>query len=278
MPEKVTLVTGTTGGIGEALVRRLLTEGWRVVMVNRDEARAIDLRKRLIGEHPAAQIDLVNCNLADHGEIRRAAKVVLERYPRLEAVFLNAGVLIGEKRMSTQGNEMHFEVNTLAPYMLMRLLLPAVQAARGVFVVTSSGVITTPKKLKLDELRNPKQVGKLFGAYAQSKLAAAMMVSGLALEYEPLGVVCRSADPGPNKTSMTAGSGMPWFLLLLRPLIFKAPEVGARHVHDAAVSPAYGTKTGIFIATGTIKALPTRIDQPEVRRNTLALCRELTGL
>jgi NAD(P)-dependent dehydrogenase (short-subunit alcohol dehydrogenase family) len=278
MTRRIAVITGTTGGIGAVLATRLAAENWQVVMLNRDSMRADALRRRIQESHPEATVSCVPCDLASHGSVRTACAAVSERFPKIDAVFNNAGVLLGSHVQSVHGNEMHFEVNTLAPYMITKLLYPALLSAKGRVINTSSGVISSQRHLWLERIQNPDRFVKLFGAYAQSKLALTTLTNAMAAQYSNDGVILRSVEPGPNKTSMTAGDGMPWFISLLRPIIFRPPEVGATHLYDACFDNRFDNETGLFIATGKVKKPPLCTFDRSTRSELLALCERLCGV
>jgi NAD(P)-dependent dehydrogenase (short-subunit alcohol dehydrogenase family) len=194
-------------------------------------------------------------------------------------LFNNAGVLLGDLTNSKHANEMHFQVNTLAPYMLMRLLRPQFAAAdRACIVNVSSDAIAMTGSLRIDELRQPPKLKKIFGAYAQSKLALTTLTHAIAPEYEKEGIILRSLDPGAIKTRMTASSGMPWFLLLLCPLFFQTPLKGAKAIYAAAFDSKFGNQSGIFINNGKITSPPKDALDLNIQRSLLMLCQDLTGL
>jgi NAD(P)-dependent dehydrogenase (short-subunit alcohol dehydrogenase family) len=76
---------------------------------------------------------------------------------------------------------------------------------------------------------------KLFGAYAEPKLALSLWTEAAAASFSAQGVSIVSACPGANKTPLTAGAGMPWLLKILASVMFKPPGVGAGKLHDVAM-------------------------------------------
>jgi NAD(P)-dependent dehydrogenase (short-subunit alcohol dehydrogenase family) len=275
---KTAVVTGASAGIGAELAVLLARDGFDLVLVNRSRASSADILARLGRDSPAASVEVVEADLADGNEVRAAAEAVARRAPRLDILFNNAGVLLGEKRMSKHGVEMHAQVNLLASYMLTRLLAePLAAAGDGRVVNVSSGVVFMTGRLKVEDLRDPARFRRLVGPYGQSKLAVTTMTNALAPEYAERGVALRSVDPGGNRTKMTAGGGMPWPLNYFN-VFFKGPETGARLIRDAALDPGLGTRGGIFLSGGRVKDPPRDANDPAVQARLLALCRELTGV
>ena len=59
-------------------------------------------------------------------------------------------------------------------------------------------------------------------------------------------IVIRHVNPGANRTGMTSGEGMPWWLVPLRPLLFSAPTKGATLLYQAAFDESHGRATGQY--------------------------------
>lgn len=275
---RVAVVTGATSGVGEALALRLAQGGWRLVLVNRSRAASGRALERLRRETPAApEPDLVEADLADQEAVTRAAGAILALHPRIDALFSNAGVMMPGLVMSRHGNELTFQVNTLAPYMLMRLLRPALEAAGGRIVNVSSEVVLGPFTLDVEQLRRPVRYRGLMGAYAQSKLALTALSANLAPDHSADGVLLRSASPGAIDTKMTAGRGMPALFRLFHRAM-NSPERGADRLNEAAFDPKFGAQAGVFIAGGRVRRPHPSTQDPHVQLRLLSLCAELTGL
>lgn len=276
MSRKVAVVTGGHAGIGFELSKLLLRDDWHLVLLMRQGAGEDALRK-LKSEKPGAAIDIIRVDLADRNDVEQASKALLERFPSIDALFNNAGVLLDKAYYSPQGNEMHFEVDTLAPYHLMTSLLPALSSAKGIVINTSSGSINKTGPLDVDGLRRPTKFRKLFGPYAQSKLALTMLTVALAEEFRSHGVILRSVEPGAIKTSMTSGKGMPSLLLWLRPILFKSPALGGLRLYQAAFDAKYRDLSGIHIVKGKVAKVPPAATDRATQEKLIELCRDLTS-
>ncbi|CAL8365967.1 unnamed protein product [Boreogadus saida] len=93
--EKVVLVTGANSGIGLALCERLLSQdsGVRLCLACRNSGRAEAARSALLTSHPGARVDLLDLDVGSVRSVLRAAQEVKARYPRLDHLYLNAGIM-----------------------------------------------------------------------------------------------------------------------------------------------------------------------------------------
>jgi NAD(P)-dependent dehydrogenase (short-subunit alcohol dehydrogenase family) len=84
LANKVCVVTGVAGGIGEATAERLTSEGARVV--------GVDLLEHSVGEL-ALQADLT-----DEGQVQGVYSRVREEFGRIDVLFNNAGMVTADDR------------------------------------------------------------------------------------------------------------------------------------------------------------------------------------
>lgn len=273
MNAKVAVLTGAGGGIGRYLAHRLAADGWSLILVLRDPSQAASLQ----GELGASLAGSVSADLSDHRSIEHAAAEVAERSPAIDLLLHGAGVQLGPRANSIQGVEMHFEVNALAPYQLTRRLVGPLAAGEGMVLTIGSRAMLHTRRLDVDRLTHPTDIRPLFGPYTQSKLAVAVIMSGLARTFADRDIVLRLCCPGPTKTPATAGAGMPAFLKPIRAVAFQAPDKAAAKVMYA-LDPRFGRETGIYIQDRKAHRLPAAALDSDLQRRLLTLCRDLTGI
>src|SRR5687768_1589358 len=91
---KVVLVTGASGGIGEALVRQAAAGGAAVVLA----ARRLDRLERIAGELTALEGSggalAVACDVTQDGQVEHAVARARERFGRLDIAIANAGYAV----------------------------------------------------------------------------------------------------------------------------------------------------------------------------------------
>lgn len=129
LQDQIILITGSTTGIGEHMARRFVAEGARVILHGRDAARGEALRKEL-GEERAA---FCQGNLAEADYPEKLAAEALAAFGRLDALVNNAALTTRARIQDTDAAffDRMIAVNTRAPLLLIRALLPALRESMG---------------------------------------------------------------------------------------------------------------------------------------------------
>ncbi|MGD1927288.1 MAG: SDR family NAD(P)-dependent oxidoreductase [Leptolyngbyaceae cyanobacterium] len=240
--KKTAVLTGSTGGIGLEISKILAKQGWNLALVNRSQEKTNFQLEELHKSHPSQEFTGFIANLMDASDINRVAAEIRSEYTEISALYNIAGLLTDKRIMSPQNIEGHFALNTLAPYALTQLLRNQLGAGvrniqQTVIVNFSSSAINAVKEIDVRNLTNPESIGGLMGAYATSKTALTAVSALMKEELLKDGILIQVVDPGPTKTSMTGSSdGMPWYLLLLRPLLFKPAKLQAQRLISAVES------------------------------------------
>lgn len=257
-PPKTAVVTGSTGGIGHELVRLLAADGWHVVCVNRSAEKAASQAQQLRGEFPSFETVSFTADLGDTPSIRRVVEEIKASHPEIGLLVNNAGLLSDEITASPTGIDQHAQINTVAPLLLTlglrdQLAAAAQRHGRAVVVTPASSAVARGRPLVTAELERPVRAG-LFGAYAQSKLASAVLTARLAPSFAEQGIELYSIDPGLNRTAMTARGGVPLIVRLMWRLL-PHPRKGAERLRQPT-RPGWQGKPGAYVSGGKPKALP----------------------
>ena len=190
--QRVVFITGSTGGLGREVARRLAANGDHVIVHGRSEERGVALVAEIEAEgRGSARLYLAD--LGSLGEVRALGRAVQRDYERLDALVNNAGVwLEGPRQLSADGHELHFQVNYLSGVLLTRELLPLLRRSAPSRIVHVSSIAQRPIDFDDVMLENNYSDGR---AYAQSKLAQIMETIDLAEELAGTGVAVNAVHP-----------------------------------------------------------------------------------
>jgi meso-butanediol dehydrogenase/(S,S)-butanediol dehydrogenase/diacetyl reductase len=184
---RVIIVTGAGSGIGRATAELFTERGWQVV--------ANDVRADALSDADPTWA-VVPGSVADEATNVAMVAAALERWGRLDAMALNAGV-VGSPAIDADGAPERLmavlEVNVKGVMLGIRHGAPAIErtAGSGAIVVTAStsGLAADPGSW----------------AYNASKAAAINLVRAAALDFATRGVRINAVAPGPTDTGMTEG-------------------------------------------------------------------------
>jgi NAD(P)-dependent dehydrogenase (short-subunit alcohol dehydrogenase family) len=200
---RVAVVTGASSGIGKAAAKALAADGWHVIAVGRDPARAVAAEAEISAASPDGAVTMVRADLSRLADAERLARDIAALTPRVDLLVNNAGGMCTGRVITEEGLEESFVGNHLGPFLLTERLLPllrvaAADAAPGSVRIlnTSSDASEYIPDLKWDDLQ---QLGGEFStgyAYCGVKLANVLHARGLAKRLADTGIVAHAYDPG----------------------------------------------------------------------------------
>ncbi|MGE7389038.1 SDR family NAD(P)-dependent oxidoreductase [Streptomyces sp. NPDC004126] len=248
---RTVMVTGATSGIGYETARLLAECGATVLLHGRtpEEARAAVTRLIATADVDAELLRPCAADFAHLDEVERLANRVIAGHPHLDVLVNNAAVAAPERHTVTDdGNELSFQVNFLAHYLLTHLLEPALTTDPGGRVVNVSSSMHRSASISWNDPNRTRRYSSL-AAYAQSRLALTVFAA------DPR-VTAVSVDPGVCETA-------------LRPLYGHegaTPASGAAHVARLC-DPALEIVNGAYYDRSTRKdAAPGATEEHTVKR------------
>lgn len=253
---KTAMITGANSGVGFELTKKLLLENWDIIALIRSDfpENEMAIHQAIISK----KLRVYKADISDFRSLKSALSQIKNTEYSIDVLFNNAGVGIGELKYSLQGRELHYEVNTVAPYIIameMKALLR--KGNEKTIINTSSNILLTVKGFNPQTLEKPVNFKKLFGSYAYSKLALTLWTKEVSKTLITEGIEIRSVCPGGNKTQMTGSDGMPFLLKWVAKFAFPHPRIGAKKVYDAFAN--FKWLAGDFIENGKIR--PTKFSE-----------------
>lgn len=250
--QKTILLTGSTDGIGLEAARMLLSLGHRVLLHGRNPAKLSAAEKNLSDDPGRGLMETCVADLSKMDEVEGLASEVRGKHDRIDVLINNAGVFHTPVTVTGDGLDIRFAVNTIAPYLLTRKLLP-ILAADGRIVNTSSAA---QSPVEPDALLGRKSLSD-FEAYAQSKLALNMWSSHMAAE-----------NPGPAVIAVNPGS------MLGSKMVREGfgvdggdIRIGARILTRAALDDDFSSASGQYFDNDAGRFAPPHADALDAEKN-----------
>jgi len=187
--ERGAVVTGANRGIGKAIALAFLRAGWPVLALART-AESLDALRREAG-NLASRIRPMACDLSDPAQLDGAVQALADASPVPAVLVNNAGISLSAplQRTSTEELQRVLQVNTVAPYLLCRALIPRMAEAGGGRVI-NIGSIASLKGIRYTS------------AYCASKHALLGLTRALAVEWGKRNVTVNAVCPGWTETDM----------------------------------------------------------------------------
>lgn len=182
---KTIMITGATDGIGALTAMKLSEAGHTVLVHGRNPDKAAKVAETLPGPSHRYLADL-----SDLAAVRQLANQVSKEHSCVDVLINNAGVLKAAAQVTADGMDIRYMVNTVAPYVLTKGLLPVIPAAGRVINLSSAA----QSPVDSSALRSGHPMPEL-EAYAQSKLALTIWSAELAKEL-PTGPDVIAVNPG----------------------------------------------------------------------------------
>jgi NADP-dependent 3-hydroxy acid dehydrogenase YdfG len=186
LSEQRFLVTGASGGVGSAVVRRLAVSGARLILTGRNRTRLGQVAAGL----PGRAHQFFSADLTVESELQELVSYSLAEKQRLDGVIHCAAIIIPNDfaHASVEEFETQFAVNVRAPFRLTQLLLPALTSSQGqvIFINSSAG----------------REASAGVGQYAATKHALRALADSLREECNAAGIRVCSLFLGSTATAM----------------------------------------------------------------------------
>lgn len=244
---RIALVTGATGGLGYETALALADAGADVILAGRNEDKGRAALQSIRATIPSARLHWQVLDLASLASVSDFSKRIAERFPRVDTLVNNAGVMALPKRKTTgDGFEMQFGTNYLGHFALTAHLLPLLRASDGARVVSLSSLAHRQGRVDFGDLQG-ERLYKPGKAYCQSKLAMLMFALELQRRSDANGwaLMSNAAHPGWALTDLMANGpnseGRQFVLNALsavfKPWLSQSAAAGALPTLFAATSP-----------------------------------------
>lgn len=178
--EKKVVITGVTRGLGKALLKEFVHQGWTVAGCETSASAIRDLEKEYGNEHVFSTVDVT-----DNDAVKTWANDVVSKIGSPNILINNAGVINNPaplwKVPAAEFNKV-MTVNITGVFNILQYFIPAmIQQKKGLIINISSS--------------SGREGEQMFAPYCASKFAIEGLTQSLAKEL-PAGLVVVSLDPG----------------------------------------------------------------------------------
>jgi NAD(P)-dependent dehydrogenase (short-subunit alcohol dehydrogenase family) len=173
--QRVALVTGAAHGIGRAIVRRLLDDGWRAGVL---DLKAGELAR--VYRNASRHVAIIEGDIGEETTAKRAVTETIEKFGRLDGVVSNAGIMIRKpiRQLTLAEWKRVLDVNLTAAFLLAKAAERELRDAHGALVSIAS---------TRAEMSEPNTE-----AYAATKGGLVALTHALAISLCPVRVNCVS--------------------------------------------------------------------------------------
>ena len=284
---RVAVVTGANSGLGRTTATELARAGAHVILAVRNTTAGAEAAREMGGEVEVRELDL-----AALASVRAFAAKLVTDHPIVDLLINNAGVvLLGRRRTTADGFELHLGTNLLGHFALTGLLLDSLAAAPAPRVVNLSSITHKNAHLNFDDLMFERDYNAS-RAYGASKLATTVFGLELDRRLRATGspIVSVLAHPGLSRTNLTPRAwqdgGLPGRILARAGLLVTQPAArGAEPQLYAATAPAvhggdfFGPAGFLELRGRSTKVKPsTEAADPAVGKRLWQSAENLTGV
>lgn len=187
-PSPVAVVTGAARGIGLAVTRRFLAEGWRVAMIDID---GDGLAAAVTALEAADRVLACTVDVADPAAVTAAASRIDATFGRIDALVNNAGTAVFKPILETSFDDWSrvLAVNLSGPFICSQACAPIMLRGGGGSIVNIASI----SGLRASTLRV---------AYGTSKAGLMQLTRQQAAELGNVGIRVNAIAPGPVDTAM----------------------------------------------------------------------------
>ncbi len=262
------LVTGANDGIGKQTALELAKLGHNVFIHARNKSKCESAIEFIEKKVEGADLGYFIADFSSLAEVRTMAEKMNSELSHLDVLINNAGVYMKKRELSSDGFEMTFAVNHLAPFLLTNLTLNLLKNSEEGRIINVSSIASQRANFDFDNLQGEKSFDG-YGAYALSKLANILFTFELAERLESSNITVNCLHPGVIGTKLLhKGFGMGGGSL----------EEGSETSVYLAVSPEVKNITGKYFLSKKIVPTSAITNDTEIRRKFWDKSEELVKL
>lgn len=191
LQNKTALITGGNSGIGFATAKEFIQQGATVIITGRNQS-ALDEAKQALGN----KVHTLLSNSSSLGDIDKLPKQVEQLVPKLDIVFINAGIakFTPIEAVTEEQFDEQFNTNVKGAFFTIQKLLPLINDGGSIILTTSISA----------------HIGMATSSvYSATKAALLTFSRTLSAELLPRKIRVNAISPGPVTTPIFGKTGIP---------------------------------------------------------------------
>lgn len=232
--QKLAVVTGADGGMGQCITKALAQAGYRIIMACLNLPKANAICEQIKQETGHEAIEVRQLQLASLASMHAFCEQLLLENNPIHLLMNNAGILSTPVRKTEDGLETIVSVNYIGPYFLTRKLLPLLQPGSRIVNTVSCTYAIGQIGPSFFEKGKEGHFSRI-PVYGNTKLALLLFTQELNRRIADQTMLVNAADPGIVSTNMITMQA--WFDpltdIIFRPFIKTAAQGAATAIYLA---------------------------------------------
>ena len=201
---KVALVTGAASGIGDAVVKQLLSDGSRVVLADVDEQGVNQSLAPLLETYGPDRVLAIKCDVSDRASCEESVRAAVNKFDQLDILVNSAGISQRHVRVDADFEESWdtvMAVNVKGSLLMSHAAVEAMKqnSPSGGSIVNLGSIMSYVVYNESDGLSDG------FNPYPHSKGAILQLTRDLAVHLAPHKIRANAVCPGFVETQLTDG-------------------------------------------------------------------------
>lgn len=193
------VITGATKGIGKAIAKKFVQEGYNICICSRNEADLNALKSSLAQINSEVSISVFKCDVSNKQELNAFGKFALETLDnRIDVLINNAGLFLAGAIIDEADGQLEkmIETNVYSAYHLSRQLIPSMISRASGHIINICSIAS--------QIAYPNG-----GSYSISKFALLGLSKVLRAELNDKGIRVTSVLPGATWSNSWEGVDLP---------------------------------------------------------------------
>ncbi|WP_288456073.1 SDR family NAD(P)-dependent oxidoreductase [uncultured Acinetobacter sp.] len=246
---KTIIITGANTGIGLATAETFVKEGHHVILACRNPEKA-QAAQQYLQSFGRGQVDHITLDLNSLEQINATANEIISKYPKIDVLVNNAGMMTPKLEATEDGFEKQIGVNFLGPFLWTLKLLPLVQKSEQGRIINLASMMHVLGNIK-PEIFKADQIKKYNGvlSYANSKLANLLFSNILAQQLQGTNVTSNALHPGGVDSEIYRE--LPKWQYAIIKLGLIPPSKPAELIKKIAFDPSWSKRNGEYASLQT---------------------------